>query len=122
MASAACKRARAAGEDGESDGGAVAVAAGFEAPLFGARVVGHEAVTRLKQLPTEFARLKPRAKALGVRASALRVSSVFVRRYTADTRPWFMFHHDVPPLTANVALAGAPHARQPPLTFSLRLR
>ena len=46
-------------------------------------LIGLEAVTRLKQLPTEFARLKPRAKALGVRASALRVSSVFVRRYTA---------------------------------------
>ena len=73
-------------------------------------LIGHEAATRLKQLPTEFARLKPRAKGLGGRASALRVSSVFVRRYTADTRPWFMFHHDVPPLTANVALAGAPRA------------
>ncbi|EOD09135.1 hypothetical protein EMIHUDRAFT_205407 [Emiliania huxleyi CCMP1516] len=35
--SPARKRARA-GEDGESDGGAVAVADGFEAPVFGARV------------------------------------------------------------------------------------
>jgi len=34
------KRARTAGEDGDSDGGAVAVADGFEAPLFGVRVVG----------------------------------------------------------------------------------
>ena len=40
MASAARKRARTAGEDGESGGGAVAVADGFEAPLFGVRVVG----------------------------------------------------------------------------------
>ena len=40
MASAARKRARTAGEGGESDGGAVAVADGFEAPLFGLRVVG----------------------------------------------------------------------------------
>ena len=40
MASAARKRARTAGEDGESDGGAVAVADGFEAPLFGAPVFG----------------------------------------------------------------------------------
>ena len=40
MASAARKRARTAGEDGGSDGGGVAVADGFEAPLFGARVVG----------------------------------------------------------------------------------
>ncbi|EOD21144.1 hypothetical protein EMIHUDRAFT_241616 [Emiliania huxleyi CCMP1516] len=40
MASAARKRARTAGADGELDGGAVAVADGFEAPLFGVRVVG----------------------------------------------------------------------------------
>ena len=40
MASASRKRARTAGEDGESEGGAVAVADGFEAPLFGVRVVG----------------------------------------------------------------------------------
>ena len=40
MASPGRKRARTAGEDGESDGGAVAVADGFEAPLFGLRVVG----------------------------------------------------------------------------------
>ena len=39
MASAASKRARA-GEDGGSENEAVAVADGFEAPLFGARVVG----------------------------------------------------------------------------------
>ena len=39
MASAARKRARTAGEDGGSDE-AVAVADGFEAPLFGVRVVG----------------------------------------------------------------------------------
>ena len=31
------KRARTAGEDGDSDGRAVAVADGFEAPLFGVR-------------------------------------------------------------------------------------
>ena len=40
MASSARKRARTAGEDGESENRAVAVANGFEAPLFGARVVG----------------------------------------------------------------------------------
>jgi len=40
MASAARKRARTAGADGELDGGAVAVADGFEAPLVGERVVG----------------------------------------------------------------------------------
>ena len=43
------KRARTAGEDGDSNGGAEAVADGFEAPLFGARVVGQ--VTTL--LPLE---------------------------------------------------------------------
>jgi len=40
MAFAARKRARTAGEDGGSENEAVAVADGFEAPLFGARVVG----------------------------------------------------------------------------------
>ena len=39
MASAARKRARTAG-DGEEEGEAVPVAGGFEAPIFGARVVG----------------------------------------------------------------------------------
>ena len=29
---------------------------------------------------------------------------IFVRRYSADTRPWFPFHHDRSSLTVNVAL------------------
>ena len=40
MAPAARKRARTAGEDGDSGDGAVPVADGFEAPLFGVRVFG----------------------------------------------------------------------------------
>ena len=40
MAPPARKRARTAGEDGGSENEGVAVADGFEAPLFGARVVG----------------------------------------------------------------------------------
>ena len=37
--------------------------------------------------------------------SPLDAHEIFVRRYTADTRPWFPFHRDRSELTINVALA-----------------
>ena len=45
-------RVRTAGEDSESDGGAVAVADGFQAPLFGLRVVGQVTTLPLKDEDT----------------------------------------------------------------------
>eukprot|EP00966_Prymnesium_polylepis_P162187 3748278-Prymnesium_polylepis.1 len=59
-------------------------------------LVGERAAARLWALPGRYD-----AAAEGVAAV-----EVFVRRYSAETRPWIKLHADVAAVTANVALSG----------------
>lgn len=83
-------------------------------------LVGDDAVRRLCLLPAVFSRQAARAEAApaSARASVASIagapeagdapwtpSSMFVRRYSSDSRPWIAFHADNAAVTVNVALS-----------------
>ena len=82
-----------------------------------ATLIGQPTVDRLQQLASEYfaglwAPLSPEAlaeaEAKGIRTAPLLPAEpheVFVRRYSAATRPWVGFHHDTSSLTLNIALS-----------------
>jgi predicted 2-oxoglutarate/Fe(II)-dependent dioxygenase YbiX len=76
------------------------------------QLVGAEACARLLQLPVEYvhaenAHLDPGGSPVddAMAARFSRLEECFIRRYSADTRPWNNFHQDRARITVNVAVS-----------------
>ena len=72
-------------------------------------LVGDEEATALLRLPgvlrAALASREAIAEPAPARGGACKPLEMFVRRYTADTRPWIPFHCDRAAVTVNVALS-----------------
>lgn len=71
-------------------------------------IISPASLTRLQEVAKEFAAARTGQKG---DMRGLGAGRVFVRRYSARTRPWIPFHCDSAAITVNVALASDPHDR-----------
>ena len=75
-------------------------------------LIGHAAAATLSQLPARYRRQAEAARAGAASGGGVAeeqapvLTECFIRRFSAETRPWIKIHADVAAVTVNVALTG----------------